>query len=348
MANNIFDHPHRRFNTLTGEWVLVSPQRMKRPWQGRKEPLPAPSSPSYDPSCYLCPGNERHHGIRNPDYSGVYVFTNDFPALTSEAEASVWQSGIMKAQGDPGICRVICFSPDHSRTLAEMSITEIENLVEAWQQEFRALSSEKAIRNVQIFENKGELLGCSNPHPHGQIWAEAIVPVEIEKRRRHQQEYFETNGKSLLQQYLSEEQQAGDRIICSNDHFTALVPFWAVWPYEVMIIAHRHYRYVTDMSVHEAGAFAAILHEMTIRYDNLFESSFPYSAGMHNAPVNIGGTEGWHFHFSFYPPLLRSATVRKFMVGYEMFANPQRDFTPEYAAAVLRNLSVHHYRAGET
>ncbi|MEJ2003771.1 MAG: UDP-glucose--hexose-1-phosphate uridylyltransferase [Cyclobacteriaceae bacterium] len=343
MDENLFADPHRRYNPLTDEWVLVSPQRMKRPWQGRVESVPELSSPSYDPNCYLCPGNKRNSGQQNPDYEDVFVFTNDFPALTMEAGNTAWKEGVLQAEGNPGTCRVLCFSPDHSRTLAELSVPEISKVVTVWKSEFMALSALSEIRNVQIFENKGELLGCSNPHPHGQIWAEGVIPVEIEKRRFHQQAYYEARGSSLLGDYLLQERERDERVITSNSHFTALVPFWAVWPYEVMIIAHRHFSAIADMTGEEETAFADILSEIAIRYDNLFRISFPYSSGMMNAPVNTAGTEGWHFHFSFYPPLLRSATVRKFMVGYEMFANPQRDFTPEYAAKVLKGLPKEHY-----
>ena len=343
MTVDIFDSPHRRFNPLTGEWVLVSPHRMKRPWQGRHETKMDSKTLSYDPSCYLCPNNKRSNGEINPDYSGPWVFTNDFPALLPDVVTSRKADRLFITESTQGICRVVCFSPDHSRTLADMSPEEIVSVVEIWQDEFRNLSSKPGIRNIQIFENKGEILGCSNPHPHGQIWAESTIPVEISKRVKNQQSYFTENGNTLLSDYLAQERETGERIICGNEHFTALVPFWAVWPYETMIRAHRPVKFVTELHDEEKLAFAGILSEMTIRYDNLFQTSFPYSAGMQNAPVNTPAVDGWHFHFSFYPPLLRSATVRKFMVGYEMFANPQRDFTPEYAASILRELPAVHY-----
>ncbi len=343
-----FEQPHRRKNPLTNEWVLVSPQRMKRPWQGRTEPLAENESPHYDPSCYLCPGNNRNNGQQNPEYTGVFIFDNDFPALLMDGSEKVWSAGLLEAKGDQGICRVVCFSPDHSKTLADMSVTDIRVVVAAWREEFERLAGVEGIRNIQIFENKGEILGCSNPHPHGQIWAETSVPIEIEKRLVTQNRFFKENGHSLLADYLRTEWELEERIISRNEHFTALVPFWATWPYEVMIIPHRYFPRITDMFDAELDDFSAILSEVTIRYDNLFRTSFPYSAGMMNAPVRTSGTEGWHFHYSFYPPLLRSATVRKFMVGYEMFANPQRDITAEYAARALREQPTVHYKLEST
>jgi len=341
----MFEHAHRRFNPLTGEWILVSPHRMKRPWQGRTETVTDTAGPAYDPDCYLCPRNKRSSGAINPDYDNVFVFTNDFPALTTTGEQEEWEDGLLRAQSDQGTCRVVCFSPDHSRTLAELTLDEIVGVIRCWQEEFAALSSMEGIRNVQIFENKGELLGCSNPHPHGQIWAESRVPVQVENRRIRQHAYFNRTGATLLGDYLAQERRQKERIIASNDHFSLLIPFWAVWPYEAMVIAHRPVPYVTELNDKEVESFAEMLSVMTIRYDNLFQTSFPYSAGMMNAPLRTKDVNGWHFHFSFYPPLLRSATVRKFMVGYEMFANPQRDFTPEYAAGVLRALPGVHYRS---
>ncbi|MCA6074810.1 UDP-glucose--hexose-1-phosphate uridylyltransferase [Fulvivirga sedimenti] len=342
--SQLFEEPHRRKNPLTNEWVLVSPQRMKRPWQGRTETIAAQGPVAYDSTCYLCPRNTRNNGEINPDYSGTFIFDNDFPALLNGGSEEHWSDGLLEATGNPGICRVICFSPDHSKTLADMSVNEIRKIVTAWMTEYKQLAAIPGIRNIQIFENKGEMLGCSNPHPHGQIWAESSVPVEIEKRIFTQAHYYKEKGRSMLSDYLHTEWEKEDRIITRNEHFTALVPFWAVWPYEVMIIPHRHFARITDMDEAEGDAFASILQETTVRFDNLFQTSFPYSAGMMNAPVRTAGTDGWHFHFSFYPPLLRSATVRKFMVGYEMFANPQRDITAEYAAQVLREQSTVHFK----
>lgn len=339
------DHPHTRFNLLTGDWVLVSPHRTKRPWQGKVEATPQDDRPAYDAGCYLCPGNTRADGSVNPVYTDSFVFTNDFSALlTDTPEGVVNVEGLLKARSEKGICRVISFSPDHSLTLPLVSVQGIEKVIELWQQEFSTLAENKEIRYIQIFENKGEIMGCSNPHPHGQIWAQGSLPLEIVKETREQQKYFVTNGRSLLTDYLALELRQGERIVLENEHFVALVPFWAVWPYETMIISRRHVQNIMQFSAAENRAFAEMLKQLTAKYDNLFEVSFPYSAGMHQAPVNDGEHPEWHWHMHFYPPLLRSATVKKFMVGYEMLANPQRDITPEWAAEKLRGLSTTHYK----
>lgn len=338
--------PHRRYNPLTGEWVLVSPHRTRRPWQGKMEKPEQEARPAYDPRCYLCPGNTRSSGATNDKYESVFVFNNDFPALLPDSPSDTWEEGLLKAKGEQGICKVICFSPDHSLTMPEMKTEALKKVVDRWQEEFIRLQNTPFIGNVQIFENKGSLMGCSNPHPHGQIWAQSSIPQEIEKRTKSQDAYFEKHGTSLLGDYLEQELEAQERILLENDHFVALVPFWAVWPYETMIIARRHFRSIEEMREEEKKSFAAILRALTIRYDNLFETSFPYSAGMQQRPVDGKEYPGWHFHYAFYPPLLRSATVKKFMVGYEMFANPQRDISAEQAAEKLRDLPENHYRAG--
>ncbi|RXK61626.1 UDP-glucose--hexose-1-phosphate uridylyltransferase [Lacibacter luteus] len=338
------EHSHTRLNILTGDWILVSPHRMKRPWQGKVEDLPADNRPAYDAGCYLCPGNKRSDGSMNPAYENAYVFTNDFSALLSDTPTGEYNNSLLQAKSESGICRVICFSPDHSLTLPLMSEQAIEKVIELWQNEFAELSKHSFIKYIQIFENKGEIMGCSNPHPHGQVWASSSIPLELSKETTQQQNYFQQHGKSLLSDYLQTELQQQERIIIENEHFVALVPFWAVWPYETMIVSKRHVQHVLQFTDEEKTALASILKQLTAKYDNLFHVSFPYSAGMHQSPVNDGVHEEWHWHMHFYPPLLRSATVKKFMVGYEMLANPQRDITAETAAATLRSLSAIHYK----
>lgn len=342
---DLHEHPHTRLNLLTGDWILVSPHRTNRPWQGKVETLPPDNRPSYDPKCYLCPGNERADGSINPVYADSFVFTNDFSALLSDTpEGGVDVEGLLKAKSESGICRVISFSPDHSLTLPLVSVEGIEKVIELWQKEFSDLSEDPSLKYIQIFENKGEIMGCSNPHPHGQIWASSSIPLELMKETREQQKYCEEKGRSLLGDYVALELKQKERIVLENEHFVALVPFWAVWPYETMIVSKRHVQNILSFDEGEKTAFAQILKKLTAKYDNLFEISFPYSAGMHQAPVNDGAHPEWHWHMHFYPPLLRSATVKKFMVGYEMLANPQRDVTAEWAAERLRNLSEVHYK----
>jgi UDPglucose--hexose-1-phosphate uridylyltransferase len=344
MKFNFEEHPHKRLNILTGEWILVSPHRTKRPWQGKVEEAAKTQRPSYDPSCYLCPGNTRSDGSINPKYTAPYAFTNDFSSLLKDTpEGDLDTKGLLQAKSEKGICRVICFSPNHDLTLPQMSKQDILEVINLWQSEFQTLASTEWIKYIQIFENKGEIMGCSNPHPHGQIWAQSSIPAEPAKETLQQSKYFLENNKSLLADYLDVELNAKERIIIENEHFVALVPFWAVWPYETMIISKRHLQNILEFTEEEKSALAEILKQLTIKYDNLFETSFPYSAGMHQAPVNDGEHLEWHWHMHFYPPLLRSATVKKFMVGYEMLANPQRDITPEQAAKKLRDLSEIHY-----
>jgi UDPglucose--hexose-1-phosphate uridylyltransferase len=343
------EHPHRRYNLLTGEWILVSPHRTKRPWQGKVEALPAEERPSYDPKCYLCPGNERADGSRNPLYTDSFVFTNDFAALLpGTPDYSIEVEGLLKAHSEKGSCRVISFSPDHSQTLPLVSVEGIERVIELWQDEYKNLSKDLSIKYIQIFENKGDIMGCSNPHPHGQIWAQGSLPLEIVKETQTQKTYYEEKGRSLLLDYVQLELRLGERIVLENAHFVALVPFWAIWPYETMIVSKRPVQNILQFTAEEKTAFASILKKLTARYDNLFEVSFPYSAGMHQSPVNDGAHKEWHWHMHFYPPLLRSATVKKFMVGYEMLANPQRDVTPEWAAGKLKGLPEVHYTERET
>lgn len=338
------EHSHTRLNILTGDWILVSPHRMKRPWQGKVEDLPENIRPSYDPNCYLCPGNQRADGSSNPAYTEPYAFVNDFSALLqSTPKGSYDEKGLLVANSEAGICKVICFSPGHDLTLPQMSREAIEKVILLWKHEYMSLAENPGIKYIQIFENKGEIMGCSNPHPHGQIWSSSSIPLEIAKETNQQEKYFEQNGSSLLSDYLALELQKQERIVLDNEHFTALVPFWAVWPYETLIISKRQVQDITQMNPAEIASLSVILKQLASKYDNLFRISFPYSSGMHQAPVNDGTHPEWHWHMHFYPPLLRSATVKKFMVGYEMLANPQRDITPEMAAATLQQLSSIHY-----
>lgn len=338
------EDPHHRLNILTGDWVLVSPHRTKRPWQGKMEKPALGQRLEHDPNCYLCPGNTRAGKATNPDYQDVFIFTNDFAALLPDTSSANFQEGLLQAKGERGICRVMCFSPNHALTLPEMEVAAIRKVVDLWQAQYLDLGSKDFINHVQIFENKGAIMGCSNPHPHGQIWAQASIPQEVRKKGARQLEYWEANGRSLLGDYLAQEIKAGERIVLENDDFVGLVPFWAVWPYELMIVPKRHIRHIGEMTAEEKDNFSDILKGLTIRMDNLFETSFPYSSGMHQCPTDGEEHPEWHFHMSFYPPLLRSATVKKFMVGYEMFATPQRDITAEQAAEKFRNLSATHYR----
>jgi UDPglucose--hexose-1-phosphate uridylyltransferase len=334
--------PHRRKNILTGEWVLVSPHRNKRPWQGKKDKLQEVERLVYDPNCYLCPGNERAGGAKNSDYTGTYSFKNDFAALFEGPEES-FKVGLLEAASESGICKVICYSPNHSLTLPLMEECEIEKVITLWQQEYTDLGSDPNINHVQIFENKGAIMGCSNPHPHGQIWAQRSIPQKVQKKVVSQKSYWDKNEKSLLYDYLKQELEKQERIVLENENFVALVPYWAVWPFETMIVPKRHITSILALSQQEVSDYASILKTLTTRYDNLFETSFPYSAGIHQGLTDGKDNSHWHMHMSFYPPLLRSAEVKKFMVGYEMLANPQRDITAENAAQLLRGCSDTHY-----
>jgi UDPglucose--hexose-1-phosphate uridylyltransferase len=344
-AFDLHEHSHTRLNILTGERVLVSPHRSKRPWQGKVEDLPKDERPVYDPKCYLCPGNERAGGVKNPDYKQTFVFTNDFAALQADTPVGEFnKNNLLQAKSESGICKVICFSPRHDLTLPLMDVPTIRQVVDVWVDQYKELGNRPDIHYVQIFENKGEMMGASNPHPHGQIWAQSSVPVEVNKETKQQKQYYEANGKSLLSDYLAVELEEKARIVVENEHFVALVPFWAVWPFETLLISRRHIGHICEMNDVEKNALADILKRLTTRYDNLFTISFPYSAGMHQTPTDGGLYPEWHWHMHFYPPLLRSATVKKFMVGYEMLGNPQRDITPESAADRLRGLSEVHYK----
>ncbi|MCQ2375135.1 MAG: UDP-glucose--hexose-1-phosphate uridylyltransferase [Salinivirgaceae bacterium] len=335
---------HRRFNQLNGEWVLVSPHRAKRPWLGQVEKTTPDNRPSYDPKCYLCPGNTRSEGAVNDNYTSTYVFTNDFSALLPNSETGVYKDNLLLAEAERGICKVICFSPNHSLTVPEMTVEAIAHVIQVWIEQFKELGSMNFINHIQIFENKGSIMGCSNPHPHGQIWAQSTVPVEVSKEQAHQQAYFDANGRTLLEDYVALELEKRERIVVENDTFVALVPFWATWPFETMILPKRAVQNITQLTDKEQVDFADCYKRLTVKYDNLFEVSFPYSAGVHQAPTDGANHPEWHLHMHFYPPLLRSATVKKFMVGYEMMANAQRDLTAEQAAARLKDLSEVHYK----
>jgi UDPglucose--hexose-1-phosphate uridylyltransferase len=343
---DISEDPHRRYNPLINEWVLVSPHRSKRPWQGQNEDVTTDNLPEYDPTCYLCPGNIRANGEVNPGYENAFVFENDFAALKQEEilfEEEIKET-FFKVQPERGISRVVCFSPKHNLTLPEMPLEAIENIIRTWQKEYTDLGNIEYIKHVQIFENKGAVMGCSNPHPHGQIWAQSSLPTEVEKTQKNLKAYFDKHNSNLLQDYVKQEIALNERIVIENDYFVALVPFWAIWPYETMIVSKRHLGKITDFTEEETTDFALTLKQLTVKYDNLFETSFPYSSGIHQTPTDGELHPEWQFHMHFYPPLLRSASVKKFMVGYEMMGESQRDITAEKSAEVLKNLSTTHFK----
>ena len=340
--------PHRRLNPLTGDWVLVSPHRAQRPWQGQTERQPEERALRYDPRCYLCPGNERAGGVRNPAYSSTFVFDNDFAAMKPGVPQvdSHDAKGLLHAEAESGICRVVCFSPRHDLTLGNMDLTAIRSVVDIWAAQYLELGALPEINHVQIFENRGEMMGCSNPHPHGQIWANRILPNEPRKEQAALKEYRDRTARCLLCDYVELERSAGERLICENEDFVGVVPFWAVWPFEVLLCSRSHVADLSFLDDAARNALADILKRITTRYDNLFETSFPYTMGFHQQPTDGSPHPEWHLHAHYYPPLLRSAMVKKFMVGYELLDAPQRDITPEFAAERLRNLSEHHYRDG--
>ncbi len=348
---NPTEHPHRRYNPLTGEWVLVSPHRTKRPWQGQVEKTIQETRPQHDPNCYLCPGNERAGGAKNPNYESTFVFINDFAALLSDTPADVLAShSLLQAESEQGTCRVICFSPRHDLTLPEMAVEDIRTVVDVWAEQVSELGQH--YHWVQVFENKGTIMGCSNPHPHGQIWAGSALPNEPAKEENHQWLHYKTRGSNLLVDYTDLETNRQERVVVDNDHWLAVVPYWAVWPFETLLLPRRHVLHLPDLNEAERDALAGILKRLLTKYDNLFEVSFPYSMGWHGAPNYSSGSGQvesrdypyWQLHAHFYPPLLRSATVKKFMVGYEMLGEAQRDLTAEQAAERLGALPETHYK----
>ena len=336
------EQPHRRFNPLTNEWILVSPHRALRPWQGEVAKRSDANGPRYDPTCYLCPGNERAGGLHNPKYEGTFVFDNDFAALLPNVpheRVDLGHEGLLVAEGESGLCRVICFSPRHDLTLATMTAAEIEPVVHTWATQFAALAAMPDINHVQIFENRGAMMGASNPHPHCQIWATHSIPEVPAKELAAQKAYLHTHAECLLCRYIKLEQDQSVRVICSNEAFVATVPFWAVWPFEVLICSRRHLGSFEEFTAAEATGLSAILKQVTSTYDKVFDAPFPYSMGFHQSPTDGEKHPEWHFHAHFFPPLLRSATIRKFMVGFEMLGTPQRDITPETAAERLKALA---------
>jgi UDPglucose--hexose-1-phosphate uridylyltransferase len=352
-----FQSPHRRYNPLRKQWVLVSPHRTQRPWQGEVNAASGFSDTRYDPTCYLCPGNERAGGAKTPVYDHTYIFDNDYAALLPDSpapETEGWPE-LLRAERERGLCRVLCFHPDHSLTLARMALPDLRLVVDAWAAQYAELGAKPEIGHVQIFENRGAMMGASNPHPHGQIWATEHVPDEPALETAAQLEYRQQHGSCLLCDYLkieeaqhiNAEQDAAtgptSRIVCENDGFLAVVPWWAVWPFETLVLAKAHLRSFADFGDEHKTQLADILKQTTTRYDNLFATSFPYTMGFHQSPTDGAAHDEWHFHAHFYPPLLRSATVRKFMVGFELLGMPQRDITPESAAERLRALPAVHF-----
>jgi UDPglucose--hexose-1-phosphate uridylyltransferase len=340
-------HPHRRFNALSGRWVLVSPQRSHRPWQGQQDRPDHGEQPRYDAQCYLCPGNARAQGQQNPAYTGAFVFNNDFAALQAAAPLPQGDDDPLFALAPArGECRVICFSPDHSRTLPELTQAQRRHVVDTWCEETHRLGQRWP--HVQVFENKGAMMGCSNPHPHGQVWATDRLPDELAAEHDRQQQWFAQHGQALLDAVAEREQQRGERVVCANEGWLVIVPWWASWPFETLLLPRRPWSRLDALDDDARDSLAAIVGELTARYDNLFNCSFPYSMGWHGAPGDGSDAQAWRVHAHFYPPLLRSARVRKFMVGYEMLAEAQRDLTPEQAAAALRAVPARHYKQAST
>ena len=337
------DHSHRRHNPLTGQWVLVSPHRAKRPWQGQQETADTSERAAYDPTCYLCAGNKRVTGETNPAYRSTFVFTNDFAALMQDTPAAPAATDpLFEVMDARGTSRVICFSPDHSKTLPELSLAAIGDIVDTWCTQTAELGERYPW--VQVFENKGAMMGCSNPHPHGQVWATSFLPNEPAAEDVCQRDYFEKHAQPMLLDVAEREAAAGERVVVQTEYWLAVVPFWATWPFETLLLPRFEVQRLPQLTGVQRADLATALKKLTSRYDNLFQCSFPYSMGWHGAPFDGRDVKPWQLHAHFHPPLLRSATVRKFMVGFEMLAEAQRDLTPEQAAAQLRAVSDVHYR----
>ncbi|MBN1563785.1 MAG: UDP-glucose--hexose-1-phosphate uridylyltransferase [Anaerolineae bacterium] len=340
------EHPHRRYNPLVNEWMLVSPHRAKRPWQGEVAPPPREDIPVHDPNCFLCPGNTRKTGETNPQYDSTYVFDNDFPALLTDTPITSGDAGdhpLFRVESDRGICRVMCYNPRHNLTMAQMDAAAIRPIVDMWAEQTLDVGSHDFINYVQLFENRGAMMGHSSPHPHGQLWSNMRLPREITKELAAQRDYFNAHGVTLLTDYLAEEQRRDERIVYANEYFCVVVPFWAVWPFETMVICNQAVPSLSALDDAQRDGLADALRNLTVRYDNIFKTSFPYSMGWHQQPTDGALHPYWHLHAHFYPPLLRSATIKKHMVGYEMLAGPQRDITAEQAAARIREQSDVHY-----
>jgi UDPglucose--hexose-1-phosphate uridylyltransferase len=344
VSSSASQFPHRRYNPLRRQWVLISPHRTQRPWQGEVNQSSGFSDVHYDPQCYLCPGNTRAGGHVTPHYESVYIFDNDYSALLPDSPApEADDSPLLRAERERGRCRVVCFHPDHSLTLPRMKLEDVRKVVDAWVEQYEELSKDQSINYVQIFENRGAMMGASNPHPHCQIWATEHIPDEPATETLSLRNYFAEKGTHMLADYIEIEQKEKVRIVCENEDFLVVVPWWAVWPFETLVLSKRRVGAMVDFTDREKTSLADILKQVTTRYDNLFETSFPYTMGFHQRPTDGEAHEEWHFHAHFYPPLLRSATVRKFMVGFEMLGMPQRDITPESAAERLRAVSATHF-----
>jgi UDPglucose--hexose-1-phosphate uridylyltransferase len=337
---NFSKNPQKRFNPLTQSWVLLSPHRTQRPWSGQVELVKPGSQLQYDPTCYMCPGNRRATGGSNPNYEEQFVFDNDFPAVYSPLAETSFEEGIFRAQSESGICRVVCYSPRHDLTFSRLGTRAIRGLVDVWVSEYEQLATIPEVRHVQIFENSGTMMGCSNPHPHGQIWATSSIPDEPAKEESSLLNYDRETGHCLLCDCVAQEERAGVRIVYRNETFLVIVPFWAIWPFETLVLPRRHLRAINQLSEKERSDLADGLAQITTRYDNLFGVPFPYSMGFHQSPTDGNPHREWHLHVHYYPPLLRSATIRKFMVGFELLGSPQRDLTPEQAAEALRSSSA--------